>query len=402
MQALANIHIGDVFEAPWGRYVFKGIVQDGRPVLVEVGTAGTCVTPLLDRIGEGKEYRPAGRMEIRDLSVRGVRNAEVDVRPVVVPVVQGVDAHADHRPSEGEVGTAPWKPRSNVAGARTTLGALRPTANTIGMVRNADGAGSVAILATVETLYWLPCPVLTESMPVEQSANTVSVPLNKAGDVVAIPHAFHIASSFHGGIYCPACLARKRGRVLPLPVVPPTAPSAQIPASPAGSVELAPAGALSLAPDDGGRVASRSHGSDGQTARDGALASPPAPPFTPPRGETAAASEEAPLIDPELVAIAARIEQRFFDRDDPKREVASFERTPPHPPAPAAAAPPPHPKRPSWHNEMPQPNRAVMERAEWWDERAAIMGEDRSITRAQADELAYEDMKRAYARGEIW
>lgn len=281
------------------------------------------------------------------------------------------------------------------------------------MVRDADGAGSVGILPTAETLYWIPCPVFAEDVDLDALGDVI-VPLSKEGvRRPTMPHAFHIASSFSGGIYCPACIARKRGRALPLPGCAPDDALGRERGTPS-SASLASEGALSFAPDDGDRVASRSHGSDGQATRDGA-------PFSAVEAEHVAQPEATPVegaalsrvpevsppaahpdIDPELAAIAARIEQRYFERPDPKHEVASFERTPPHPPAPAAPGPAPRPKRPAWWNEPPQPNRAIQERADWWDERAAIMGEDKSITRAQADELAYEDMKRAYARGEIW
>ena len=119
---------------------------------------------------------------------------------------------------------------------------------------------------------------------------------------------------------------------------------------------------------------------------------------------TPAASLTAPDVDQEILAIAARIERRL-ERDDPKAEVAkvaNFDRMPPIAPVPAAAAPPRPPARPAWHNDPPRPNRADFERAQWWEERAAIIAEGEKCSRELADDLAYKDMLAAFRRGEIW
>lgn len=367
MTALVDIQPGDIFEAPWGRYVHRGVVLEGRPVLADLANPGSFVAPSPARIGAGLEYVPAGKVELRAVRVREVRKTEADGGAVVVQRVSSV--HAD---SGGPVASRAVVP------ARTTLGALRPVTNSRGMVRGADGAGSVVIIPDRETLYWIPC-----------SVEGPALPLGDDGEAVVLPHAFFISSSFRPGIYCLACRFRRARGVLPLPDCAP-----EVPLDQARQDSPAPPGALaSSAAVEAARVAE-----------------PPAPPLTPPRGETAAALEVAPALglDPEIAAIAARIEQRYFDERPPAERAKAVSdlvhsvRMPPHTPAPAAAAPPAPPKRPAWHNEMPHPNRADMERAEWWDERAAIIQEGAKCKRETAERLAYDDMKRAHARGEIW
>jgi hypothetical protein len=405
MNELVDLEIGDVLAAAWGEYVYRGVpVRDGRVPLADRSNPTAWVLVSVDRLWV--DYQKVGRIDATapvPVRVQNVLVEEGPVRDVVVHVVQDVDTVAGRHVQH----TDPVTPRSPAYVARTTLGALRPPMNSRGMMRGEDGAGATVILPTAETLYWLPCPVEGEPM----MHDGVVLP-------VALPHVFHVTSSFSGSIYCPACYARKRGHALPLPVcVPDGAPGLERTAPSLAS--SAPEGTLSLASDSVlGHERALAPSPSASPALSEALsfsgdvgseplaqpeaASPSSPAAVDPRRDAVTRPPAAPSsdIDPELAAIAARIQERMFEPAAPRVEVA--DRVPPEPPPPPAPAPPLKPARTAWHNDPPRPNRADFERSQWWEERAAILEFEAGYPRELAELRAYEDMKSAHLRGEVW
>lgn len=244
---------GDLFESPWGRYVFRGRRSGGRIALQAVGDPTTFVTPTPADLAAS--YTPAGRVEERCLTTAPAPASPSPIATEAAPDALGAPACPSVPPSssgdapaaapDGPPPGAPKKPRRSKAAPapepepapfvrpdwmvgqwwllpksppitpRRTLGALQP-------------GTSIVTLPERETLVWQPC--MTGGVD---------------ADGKWVPHCYFIYSSLDISLWCPACRTPR-----PAAVSGSTAPAVEVDnGSPDLAATVEPAPLPSPAPD---------------------------------------------------------------------------------------------------------------------------------------------------------